>query len=361
MSHPLSEQFRQQARHSLPGSPLYERLLTELADDLDRGGVTAEVVAGHEGDRPGTVLPLRLLGAVHRLVLAGALPGLARYYPSVGGTGPAARAWPALAAGLAERADDLRRLLDRTVQTNETGRAALLYGALLVVADRTGLPVRLLEIGSSAGLNLLVDRYRYDVEVPSATGARRLVSLGDPASPLRFARPWVGLPPASLATRVPIAERRGCDPNPVDPADPEGRLTLTSYVWPDDLTRLGRLRAALAVAAADPPPVDRAGAADWLAERLRRPRPGAVTLVWHSVVWQYVDRVEREAILGLLTEAAGRASRAAPLAYARFEPRQAAPRWSGVFELRLSLWPHGGVDEVLATAAGHGVPARWSL
>jgi hypothetical protein len=360
MIYALSDRFRQQARHSLPGSPLYERLLTAMADDLDRGGPTAAVVAGYEDDRPGTVLPLRLLGAVHRLVLAGALPDLEPYYPSVGGTEPAAGAWAALSDCLAKHPDRVRELLGRPVQTNETGRATLLYGALMVVAARTGLPVRLLEIGASAGLNLLVDRYRYDVAVPGQ-GTARTACLGDPASPLRFVRPWLGVPPADLATPLSIEDRRGCDPNPVDPSDPDGRLTLTSYVWPDDRARLGRLRAALAVAAGNTPPVDRAGAADWLAASLRRLRPGVVTVVWHSVVWQYVDRSERRLVLELLTEAAGRATSAAPLAYVTFEPRQAPPRWSGVFELRMSVWPDGGADRVLATAAGHGVPVRWSL
>jgi hypothetical protein len=360
-AHPMSRQFRQQARHSLPGSPLYEQLLTALADDLDRGGVTAAVVAGHEQDRPGTVLPLRLLGAVHRLVLTGALPDLARCYPSAGGTAPAAEAWPALEAALAARTGEVRALLERPVQTNETGRAALLYGALMVVAARTGLPVRLLEIGASAGLNLLVDRYRYDVVLQSGSRIPRTLTLGDPASPLVFDRPWRGVPPAVLRATVPIAERRGCDPNPIDPADPDGRLTLASFVWPDDLRRLGRLRAALRVAAADPPTVDRAGAATWLAHRLRVPWPGVATVVWHSVVWQYVDRADRPVILETIGDAAARATAAAPLAYVRFEPRPGPPESSGVFELRASIWPHRGVDELLATGVGHGIPARWSL
>jgi hypothetical protein len=354
--HPLARQFRLQAGFSLPGSPLYATLFEQVADDLDRGGVSTRVVAGHEDERPATALPLRLIGAVHRLALAGELPELARFYPSMGGTGPVGEAWPALAAVLASRCDDLRALLDQPLQTNETGRAVLLFGALLMVAERTGLPIRLLELGASAGLNLLVDRFRYDVAVDGG----QLVTLGDPASPLRFVRPWEGLPPASLETRVSITERHGCDPRPIDAGDPDGRLTLTSYVWADDVVRLDRLRAALKVAAADPPRVERAGGAGWLADRLSTPRPGVVTVVWHSVVWQYVDQTERAGILGALSNAAARATSSAPMAYLRFEPRTAPPRYSGFFELQASIWPAGPVDQAIATGAGHGIPARWS-
>jgi len=122
-----------------------------MADDLDAGGVTAKAVAGHEGDRPGTVLPLRMLAALHRLVLEGRAPALSSFYPSVGGAALAGAAWPAAAAAMREHLADMHLLVDQTVQTNEPGRASLLFGGLLVVAERTGLPIRLLEIGSSAG------------------------------------------------------------------------------------------------------------------------------------------------------------------------------------------------------------------
>jgi hypothetical protein len=360
VSHPLSGQFRLQAGLSLPSSPLYRRLLEDLADDLDRGGVTTHVVAGHEEARPGTVLPLRLLGAVHRLVLTGALPTLAPFYPSVGGGEPPDSAWKPLRAVLAEHADQLRGMLQQPLQTNETGRAPLLYGGLMVVAQRTGLPVRLLEIGSSAGLNLLVDRYRYDMAAPAATGDTRPLVLGDPASALRFDRPWEGAPPADPAVPVLLVGRRGCDPQALDPTSAADRLTLTSFVWPDDVARLDRLQAALAVATAGPPRVDRASAAGWLADRLAEPQPGQVAVVWHSAVWQYLAMPERQQLLDVLAAAAQRATPAAPLAYLRYEPRQPPPRSSGVFELRLSGWPPGGSDELLATGTGHGASARWS-
>lgn len=349
MSHPLGARFREQAQGCLPGSPLSSVLLAAMADDLDAGGVTADVVAGHEGDRPGTVLPLRLLAALHRLVLEGRAAGLAPYYPSVGGTAPAEAVWPAAAATMREHLGELRRLVDRTVQTNEPGRASLLFGGLLVAAERTGWPVRLLEIGSSAGLTLLVDRYGY------AVGGR---VLGDPASPLRFDQPWVGQPPASLNRRLHVVERRGCDPRPVDPTSAEGRLTLTSYVWADWTERIERLRAALRVAAAMPPPVDRATAADWLAAHLAAPHQRVVTVIWHSIVWQYLDREERSAVRAVLAEAAAAATGKAPLAHLAFEPRREADR-SVRFELSVSLWPGPGRPELLARAPGHGLPTRW--
>jgi hypothetical protein len=352
MIHPLSEQFRLQAAFS---SPLYKALLGAVADDLDARGPSARVVAGHEQARRGTVLPLRLMGSVHRLVLTGELPDLAPYYPSVGGTEPPDRAWPALRAAFESGADRIRAYLDRPVQTNETGRAAQLYGGLLTVSQRTGHPVRLLELGTSAGLNLLVDRFRYDVSVDGVP-----LILGDPDSALRFDQPWEGLPPADPRRPLEIVERAGCDPHPIDATDPEGQLTLTSFVWPDDLERLRRLRGALEVARTDPPPTEVGSGDGWLADRLGAPRPGVATVVWHSVVWQYIDRDVRPGILDTLSKAAQRATEEAPVAYLRYEPRRAPPRYSGFFELQVSIWPAGPVDQVIAIGGGHGIPARWS-
>jgi hypothetical protein len=209
--------------------------------------------------------------------------------------------------------------------------------------------VCLLEVGSSAGLTLLVDHYEYIV-------GDQL--LGDPDSPLRFDQPWVGLPPASLDRRLRVVERRGCDLSPVDPTSTEGQRTLMSYVWADWIERIERLRRALQVAAANPPPVDRATAAAWLAARLAAPRAGVVTVVWHSIVWQYLDWEERAAVDAVLTVAAARATAEAPLARLAFEPRRDAER-AVRFELRLTMWPGTGESEVLAHAPRHGLPTWW--
>ncbi|HLJ08090.1 MAG TPA: DUF2332 domain-containing protein, partial [Acidimicrobiia bacterium] len=195
------------ARHGR--SPLSVALMRGAADDLERGGIVAELYTGvplPAGQAPA----LRLLAALHRLVLAGQAPELAGYYPSVGGYEHPDGAWEAAELTLRMNAADLAAVLRRGVQTNEPGRSAVLFGVLLWIADHFRRPVRLLEVGASAGLNLLAEKYAY-----RNTGAL----LGDPDSPLVFEGPWVGTPvpdPAAAQEHLRLVERRGCDIAPID-------------------------------------------------------------------------------------------------------------------------------------------------
>lgn len=136
------------------GSAMYAELLTRAAGDP--GGAVAAVL----GERTETGFVLRMLGTVHRLVLEGRAPALAEHYPTAGGTKDPLAAWPAFRDVLVEHAAEIREGLADPPQTNEVGRAAPLVGGLLTVADATGLPIRLLEIGASAGLNLRADHFR---------------------------------------------------------------------------------------------------------------------------------------------------------------------------------------------------------
>ncbi|MBA3251113.1 MAG: DUF2332 domain-containing protein [Geodermatophilaceae bacterium] len=344
MPHPLSAQFRNQSRLCLPGSPLSASLLAAAADDLDAGGPTAAVMLPYQDDGRRSVPPLRLLGGLHRLVLERQAPELALHYPSVGGTAPVRAAWPAARRLLGTHTERLSALAGRPVQTNEVGRCAALIGVLHVLTERYGLPIRLFEFGASAGLNLNVDRYAYAVD-------NRVLGAAD--SPLRLQAPWRGYPEADLARPVEIVERAGCDSAPVDASTTEGRLTLTSYVWADWIERLERLRTALAIAADHPITVAASAAAPWLAHRLGWPRTGSLTLVWHSVVWQYVDIAERTELERILQAAADRATPTAPLALAGMEYVD-----DSRFEVRLRTWPERRHD-LLATTAGHGMPATW--
>ncbi|MGH8574736.1 MAG: DUF2332 family protein, partial [Gammaproteobacteria bacterium] len=143
-----------------------------------------------------------------------------------------------------------------------------------------------------------------------------------------------------------IDSRAGCDHRPVDPRSEEGRLTLTSYVWADQLERLERLRAALGVAAEAGAPVELAAAAEWTQARLAEPAPGAATVVFHSIVMQYLRAAERERFERALEASAG------TVAHLRMEPA------GDLTEVRLTLWP-AGEERLLARAGYHGDPLEW--
>jgi hypothetical protein len=333
------------------GSPLYGAILEEAAADAEAGGPVWRALEGHEADPPASALPLRLTGAVHRLVLEGRAPGLARHYPSAGGDAGgeagAPGAWTAFRSTLAENLEEVRGLVERPVQTNEVGRSAALLGGFLVVARTTGLPLRLLELGAAAGLNLRWDHYRYE------TGDE---AFGDPSSPVRFVEPFVDArPPLGVAVRV--VERAGCDGDPIDPSSKEGALTMRSYVWPDQVERHAQMAGAIEVARRVPATLERADAPVWVEERLRAPVEGLATVVFHSVFTQYLDEVGRERLRSALAEAGSRARAAAPLAWLRFEPSDLSTGM-GEFRVHLTTWP-GGEERLLATAAPHGPPVHW--
>jgi hypothetical protein len=321
------------------GSPLYEDLLARAADDYERGGPTLRVLEGREDDPKDSALALRLMGAVHRLALTGRAPALARRYAAADGDDE--RTWEAFRATLEDRADELRPLVERPVQTNEVGRCAALLPGFLDVAARTGKPLRMLEVGASAGLNLGWSEYRYEAGD---------FAWGPSGSALRIEFELVG-GGRPEAVPVTVAERAGCDASPVDPGSEEGRLTLLSYGWPDQVARMERLRAALEIAAARPAPVERGGAVEWAAARLAEPAPGLATILFHSIVMQYLSEDERDAFLRVMQEAGSRADEDTPLAWLRMEPdgERAA--------VRLLTWP-GGEDRLLAHSGYHGTPVE---
>ena len=238
---------------------------------------------------PGSVPQLRLMAALHYLVLSGKAPELARFYPSAGGDRPPEAVWPVALAALEQNAELARRRLQRTVQTNDPDRSTVLYAALLWLTDRYRLPIRLLEIGASAGLNLFADRYCYLVggEV-----------LGDPSSPVRFSEPWERAPAIDVvaaADRLQVIDRSGCDRHPLDAGRSRG---------PTDAAVLHLARRARAVRADEggvrgrvdrPGLVAAASAEEWLRSVLA-PADGALVVVWHSLFRQYLPGPEWEAL-----------------------------------------------------------------
>jgi hypothetical protein len=322
-------------------SPFMELLCRLLGERLDRSTEVGRQVLDWPGraDPFSDALPLRLTGGLHALVRRGEAPGLAGCYPPNPLPGDEGL-WSALRPVLAN--PDLLPWLDGAPQTNEVGRSAVLMSGLLVVADRFEQPVELLELGASAGLNLMLDRYGYDLG-----GVR----AGDSKSPLRLEPEWKGAAPPDAP--VVVARRRGVDLHPLDPRSDGDRLL--AYVWPDQARRLTQLEAALAIAAMNPPQVDRGDAAGWLEARLDEPQEAGVTrVVLHSIAFQYFPEETKARIAAAMAAAAAGATVASPLAWLRYEHDAR----DDAITLRLMAWP-GGEERLLARCHPHGSSIRW--
>lgn len=320
------------------GSPLYAAVLERVAEDVESHGPTWEILRGHEDDPEFSVLGLRLLGAVNRLVLTGREPALGDAYDRRDG----AAAWKLLRDVLERNAAGLRLSLEQPVQTNEVGRSAVLLFGFLSVADETGLPLRLLEIGASAGLNLRWDHFRYEAGD---------FTWGPPESPVRLAFELEGTTPRDLPGTIEVASRQGCDAMPIDPTTPEGQLTLLTYIWPDQPERIARMRAALEVAREVPASIERKPAAAWTKRMLAEALHGQVTVIYHSIMSQYLSDEERAELFACIEEAGSQATAQAPLAWLRMEPADDRA------DVELTLWP-GGETRLIARAGYHGNPVE---
>jgi hypothetical protein len=199
------------------------------------------------------------------------------------------------------------------------------------------LPLRILEIGASAGLNLRWDRYRYE------SGQ---AGWGDEHSPVRFVQFFEVPPP--LDRTAEVIERKGCDLEPIDPTSEEGALSLRSFIWADQLGRLSRLDGAIEIAKQMPVTVEHVDAATFLERELDTRRPDTATVVYHSVFIQYVTESIRARIAGAIDRAISEAPSEAPVHYLRMEPGVGTSE----FEIRLD-------DELLGTSRAHGTGVRW--
>jgi hypothetical protein len=345
-----AELFRRQALGcSELGSLLYADLLEQAARDIEVGGPTRVVLEGHLEDPGRDLLALRLFGGVHALVLRGVAPRLAVYYPSAGGTagpGPGARdAWVEFAVVLREHREELRNWLHSAPQTNEVARGAVLIGALCHLVAEAQLPVRLVEIGASAGLNLLADHFGVDGDVGS---------YGDRASPVLLQHAWLGVAPPAVNVRV--VDRTGGDLSPIDPTSVAGRERLTAFVWADQLARLERLTGAFALAEQFPVDLRREPAAATL-ERTGL-QDGHWTVLWHSLMWMYLDDETRADLDDRIERMGATATATARFAHVSLEPRRRETGDDHEFLVSLTTWP-GGDHRVLGVASPHGIPVTW--
>ena len=328
------------------GSALYGHLLAHCSEELTRREASSPLVRlldDWRGDLARDFVAIRVLGGVHALVLAGQAPALAAHYPSVGGTPVFPAAWREFLAVLDAFEPRLRAGLSSVPQTNEVARSCSLIGGFLSVAERFRHPLRLCELGASAGLNQYFDKHRYQL------GG---FSWGPDNAALTLRCDWRGGAPP-LEAPLAVAVRSGCDRAPIDLGSEADRIRLMSYFWADQVERIERLRRAIDVALDDPVRLARANASDWLGAELETGLPeGRTTVVFHSSFWSYLDEAERAAIRGHIERAAGAASSAAPLAWLRVEDD--GPRVA----IALICWP-GGEEVRLGTASAHGAWVEW--
>ena len=288
-------------------------------------------------------MPLRLAGGYHNLLLTGTDTRLAPVY--AGEIRDQAEI-DAIAAAIAHEHDDfLLPWFDGPPQTNEAGRSAGIMAQLMWLSQRLGPRFELNEIGSSAGINTMMDRFRFML------GG---VEVGNAGAPLLIAPKWRGSPPPDAP--VDIASIRGCDLSPINLTDRAQALRLKSYVWADMPARLARIDAAIMLAAEKAPDVVRADAADWLIARLAQDQSaGETRVLFHSIVWQYLPAEGRERIETAMDAAGKRATAARPLAWVRVETNRQTFR----HELRCRFWPGGEEEVLLGEAHAHGVWLDW--
>jgi hypothetical protein len=330
-------------------SPLYARLSLAIADDLGVDELLAAAPTRQLGH------PTLLFAAVHDLLLAGLdAPHLARHYPSLGGRTPPPEAdpWPAFLAVCTEHREAIEeRIRTRRTQTNEVARSSLLLLGLAAVHEEVARPLAWLDVGTSAGLTLRLDRYRHDLG-PSG-------SAGPPGSPVELTCRVEG--PAPPATIPPIGWRAGLDAAPVDVTDPAARRWLEACVWPEQTDRLARLRAALAVAAEVPVPVYEGDAVTDLAAATAEVPDEAHLVVSHTWMLAYLSPEARTAFEAALDELAAvrdldRIGMEGPGAM----PGTVRGEASDPSQLLRSRWRAGVRDDrLLAEVDDHGRWARW--
>jgi hypothetical protein len=249
--------------------------------------------------------PLLLLAAVHFLLLSGTEHPLAEYYDTVAQVrgvpyeppnGDAGTAFTAFCQSYRRELEQL--IATRTTQTNEVGRCSALLPGLCDIASRYEwkVPLALLDLGTSAGLNLLFDDYSYTYRSASDDGVLTAGPKGSAVSIECTARDDLhALPELRLP---PLSERVGLDLSPVDPFSEDAALWLLACQWPDNAVRFDRLRAALAnVRASDDPPRLEQGDMVHDLPRIAATIGGTTPLVvFHSWVAAYLDEEQQQTL-----------------------------------------------------------------
>jgi hypothetical protein len=322
------------------GSEITATVLDTVAEKLSHDTQCGQRLLSWSGDPTSSAdnVTLRMAGGLHALARSGIDPKLAAAYRDQN------KIDRAVADALVAHDAYLLPWLDNAPQTNEVGRAAIVMAGLHVAAARYPFPVELLELGSSAGLVLNLNHYRYDL------GG---LDTGDHDSPLLLAPAWKGTPPPGA--EVKITQRHGVDLNPIDLSSTGAAERLTAYVWPDQPKRLAIAETAIRLAQAAPPPIEQADAASWTEARLAGPQEdGVMRILFHTIAFQYFPEDQQQRIRAAMAQAGAAASETRPFGWLSFEFVEE----SNAYELHLTLYP-GDEKLHLANAHPHVASVAW--
>lgn len=332
--------FRNFARHCHGESPLYERLARAIADDATLLTLAAQV-------RPGQPVANMLFAAVQYLLVEEPDHDLAAFYPAIGGrAAPEQDPLPAFRDFCVRHAAAISVLIrQRRTQTNEVGRCAYLLPAF-TYASRLfeGLPLALIEIGASAGLNLRWDSYSYDYGNGTVYGPAG-------ATPRITSRIRGTIQPPLPTTMPAVAWRRGIDLHPIDLHDADAQRWLRALVWPEQLERAALLQKAIIAAHSDPPPLLAGDALELLPAVIAAAPAETLLCLYHThVIYQFTPAERQQLREQIAGAGAGR-----DLYYIAVEGVGTAdPR------LTMQLFRAGQLEEgLLAVCHHHGRWLQW--
>ncbi|HTK78892.1 MAG TPA: DUF2332 domain-containing protein [Rhizomicrobium sp.] len=279
------------------GAPLYARLSRGIGGDPDLREFASNV---RKGQPPANVF----LSAVHFLLLRGAQHPLRGFFANLNG-GTVVKdedPFPVFKDFVSVYRGQLAPIVaGRITNTNEVGRSALLHAGFRAAARETGEPLNLIEIGPSAGLNLIWDKYgvRYRRGEETFFTEPRDAVLAIDCELKSDIVPPLGAPPR-------IASRIGLELNPVDLTGPDERDWLKALVWPDQIDRFSRLEKALEIYAREKPDIRAGDALDLLPEAIARIPEDEPVCVYHTMVVYQFSEEAREALDNFLLGASVR-------------------------------------------------------
>lgn len=341
-----------QAEHAaINHGPCTARVIRALPKVAEGNTACARRMTSWAGLTLKDAMPLRIAGGLHYLLLSGIDDRLARVYSGqISDQGLI----DAIVCEMFEAYDSiLLPWFDGPPQTNEAGRSASIMAGLLWLAQRVHPRFDLFELGASAGVNTMLERYHFRLGE---------TQVGPAGSPMCIQPEWrgdVGAPPTA-PEEFEIISVEGCDLAPIDLTDEASALKLKSYVWPDAPGRMARIDAAVQLANENPPSVIKMDAADFVAQQLSKPQfPGTTKAMFHSIMWQYMPKTSQDTITAAFEAAGAKATQDTPLAWVASETDPKTFR----HELRVRYWDgdeQDGAMHLLGFAHPHGAWVEWT-